>query len=219
MITITNEDNMILMARYPDNYFDLAIVDPPYDFSITKTMYIAQGKQNKIQPTRPKGGFKIGGNYVDSLMKAPSKEYFNELFRVSKNQIIWGGNYFDLKPSCCWIVWDKCNGENYFADAELAWTSFESAVRIFKYNNPKINRIHPTQKPIKLYQWLLNKYAKPKDKILDTHLGSGSIAIAIHELNSFEKMELELISCELDKHFFDSAMKRINNNLSQTKIF
>ena len=204
-ITITNEDNMQLMARYPDNYFDLAIVDPPY------------GKK----PTRDNkgsGGFNNSKNYdnkADIWDVRPTKEYFDELKRVSKNQIIWGANYLieDLYSSNGWICWDKKNGDNIFADFELAFSSFNSRARIFRLHTDKLNRFHPTQKPVALYKWILDKYAKQGYKILDTHLGSGSIAIACHDYG------FELTACELDKEYFDKAIQRINNHTAQTKLF
>ena len=215
-IEITNEDNMELMARYPDKYFDLAIVDPVFGEQVTQGGYMSNSS-SKIAKNK---------NYNNALWKQPKtkKDYFIELFRISKNQIIWGGNYFVQeinKNSSCWIIWNKINGENHFADGELAWTSFKSAVRIFNFKwqgmlqqdmkNKEI-RIHPTQKPVALYKWLLNKYAKQGDKILDTHLGSGSIAIACHDYG------FELTACELDKEYFDKAIKRIKNHVAQLKL-
>ena len=200
-ITITNEDNMILMARYPDNYFDLAIVDPPYGIGDK----FKGGKSGKMQ----------FNEVVDKGWDCvPNKEYFEELFRVSKNQIIWGGNYFDLPPTRCFIVWDKCISDDFtLAMAELAWTSFDKLAKIFKYSVPKDGKIHPTQKPIKLYKWLLDKYSEKDFKILDTHLGSGSIAIACHDYG------FELTACELDTEYFDKAIQRIQNHVSQQKLF
>lgn len=170
-MTITNEDNMVLMARYPDKYFDLAIVDPPYGI----------GRDGSVKTTSKHGGRKAH-DFKGWDKSVPTETYFTELFRVSKNQIIWGANYFTkmLPPSMGWVFWDKgqriCN-----SDGELAFTSFHQALRVAEYNRVELQiegTIHPTQKPIKLYKWLLDKYAKPGDKILDTHLGSGSIAIA-----------------------------------------
>lgn len=200
-ITITNEDNMLLMARYPDNYFDLAIVDPPYGIGDK----FKGGKSGKMQ----------FNEVVDKGWDCvPNEEYFKELFRVSKNQIIWGGNYFDLPPTRCFIVWDKCISDDFtLAMAELAWTSFDKLAKIFKYSVPKDGKIHPTQKPIKLYKWLLDKYAKDGFKILDTHLGSGSIAIACHDY------KFELTACELDKEYYDKAIQRIKNHVGQQKLF
>lgn len=198
-IQITNEDNMLLMARYPDNYFDLAIVDPEYGIGISNN------------PIRQKHKKKSWDNTI------PKEEYFKELFRVSKNQIIWGGNYFIdyLNNTQCFIIWDKKQPENFsLAMCEFAWCSIQSPAKIFRYSvlNEK-NKIHPTQKPVALYKWLLNKYAKQGDKILDTHLGSGSIAIACHDYG------FELTACELDKEYYDKAVKRIKNHISQQKLF
>jgi site-specific DNA-methyltransferase (adenine-specific) len=234
-ITITNECNLELMKRFPDNHFDLAIVDPPYG--------IGEDGGDKKRGTK---GIKTPiytKKYWDTT--TASKKYFKELKRISKNQIIWGANHFIenlmAKNSSCWIVWDKDNTGD-FADCELAWTSFKTAVRKFEFRwngmlqgdmkNKEI-RIHPTQKPVALYKWLLDKYAKIKCnhkheehyrylctdcnngniKILDTHLGSGSIAIACHDYG------FELTACELDKEYFDKAIQRINNHVSQQKLF
>jgi site-specific DNA-methyltransferase (adenine-specific) len=207
-MNITNEDNMQLMARYQDNYFDLAIVDPPYAIGASE-MTMGSGKNKKYRK----------GKKWDN--ETPPQEYFNELKRVTKNQIIWGGNYFadKLNPSRCYIFWDKgINGDCSFADGELAWCSFDKVLRIasIRYKGflgaDKI-RIHPTQKPVKLYEWLLINYAKEGDKILDTHLGSGSIAIACHNLG------YDLTACELDKEYYESAMKRIEQHKQQVRMF
>ena len=204
-ITITNEDNMKLMSRYPDNYFELAIVDPPY------------GIGEKF-----KGGKSGKMNFNEVVEKGwdnetPNKEYFDELKRVSKNQIIWGGNYFldNLESSRCFICWDKKISEEFtLAMAEMAWTSFDKLAKIFRMSVPKTGgKIHPTQKPVKLYEWLLMNYAKEGDKILDTHLGSGSIALACHNL------KFELTACELDKEYFDASIKRIEQHVSQIRMF
>ena len=200
---ITNEDCMDLMARYEDNYFDLAIVDPPYGIDAGK-MTMGSGKHEFVK-----------GKDWDSAV--PDDEYFEELFRVSKEQIIWGGNYFKLPLNNNWIIWDKRNPNLSFSEAELAWCSINKNVRIFyrlstlpDYDGKKK---HPTQKPIKLYEWLLMKYAKENDKILDTHLGSGSIAIACHNLG------YELTGCELDKDYYEAAMKRIEQHKQQQRLF
>jgi len=202
---ITNEDNMELMARYPDKYFDLAIVDPPYGIG-------AENHAGKKENGWKQWDIKNWDN------KIPNKKYFEELKRVSKNQIVWGGNYMTeyLKPSMGWIIWDKGQRDFSLADGEMAWTSFNKAMRIWEYARAKTisdNKIHPTQKPVALYKWLLDKYAKPNDKILDTHLGSGSIAIACHDYG------FDLTACELDKEYFDKAMQRINKHTAQTKLF
>jgi site-specific DNA-methyltransferase (adenine-specific) len=209
-ITITNEDNMLLMARYPDNYFDLAIVDPPYgidlanmNMGIGNTPKASKAKNRKWKPK-------------DWDSSIPSDEYFKELFRVSKNQIIWGGNYFNLGICNKFIIWDKEIPEGLsFSDCEYAWTSFSGANKIFRYSAylNKSEKFHPTQKPPQLYKWILDKYAKENDKILDTHLGSGSIAIACHDYG------FELTACELDKEYYDKAVQRIKNHISQQKLF
>jgi len=201
MINITNEDNMKLMARYEDNHFDLAIVDPPY--GLGKKIYSGGEKGCKFHTL-------FGENKWDDNI--PPKEYFDELFRVSKNQIIWGGNYFDLPPTRTILCWDKKKGDNNFSMWEMAWTSFDKPAKIYRQNSSG-DRIHPTQKPIKLYEWLLMKYAKEGDKILDTHLGSGSIAIACHNL------KYDLTACELDKEYYDAAIKRINEHKQQLRMF
>lgn len=201
---------MDLMARYEDNHFDLAIVDPPYGIDLANmNMGLGNAKKSskaKNRKWKPKDWDKT----------PPNKKYFKELFRVSIHQIIWGGNYFNLPPCYGYVVWDKeiPNGLS-FADCEIAWHSFKKAAKIFKYStyNDKKNKFHPTQKPVKLYEWLLMKYAKENDKILDTHLGSGSIAIACHNLG------YELTGCELDKDYYKAAMKRIEQHKQQQRLF
>ena len=206
-ITVTNEDNMQLMARYPDKYFDLAIVDPPYGL----------GFDNKIRDKKSK-------SWDNEI---PKDEYFIELQRVSKNQIIWGGNYFPflwLNGCKSFIFWDKDPSVETYSDGELAWTSFNIPAKRFywawnglsngiKGRNKDEKTIHSTQKPKELYKWLLDKYAKQGDKILDTHLGSGSIAIACHDYG------FELTACELDGEYYEAAKKRFFNHSAQTKLF
>jgi site-specific DNA-methyltransferase (adenine-specific) len=204
-IEITNEDNMLLMARYHDNYFDLAICDPPYGININVSMGRRKGDKKSDY-------HKFAGN--DSSI--PNKEYFDELKRVSKNQIVWGGNYMTeyLIPSSCWLLWDKGFSEDVtFAQFEMDWTSFNSSAKKYDKHPNQINRIHPTQKPVDLYKWILDKYAKQGDKILDTHLGSGSIAIACHDYG------FDLTACELDNEYYDKAIERIKNHISQLKMF
>lgn len=207
---ITNEDNMELMARYEDNYFDLAIVDPPYGIDLANmnmglgnTPKASKAKNRKWKPK-------------DWDNEIPTKEYFNELFRVSKNQIIWGGNYFDLGVCGKFIIWDKeiPNGLS-FSDCEYAWTSFRGANKIFRYSayKNKSEKFHPTQKPPTLYEYCLMNYAKDGDKILDTHLGSGSIALACHNLG------YDLTACELDKDYYEAAMKRLKEHQAQIRMF
>lgn len=203
-ITVTNEDNMELMARYPDKYFDLAIVDPPYGL-MNKLVNGGAGRNGKFDKNHNSVKWDI----------LPTKEYFNQLMRVSKNQIIWGSNYFDLPPTRCNIIWDKIQ-EFSGSDFELAWTSFDKASKAFKMSRVEAylqGKIHPTQKPIALYKWLLDKYAKQGDKILDTHLGSGSIAIACHDYG------FELTACELDAEYYEAAKKRFLNHSAQIKLF
>jgi len=196
-MTITNEDNMQLMARYEDNHFDLAIVDPPYGIGLDCGQ-IGYSKHKKKD--------------WDSC--SPPKEYFDELFRVSKNQIIWGFNHFldKLKSTKSVIFWNK-HQNGYFAEGELAWCSI-GTVKYYDraYQKDIGGKIHPTQKPLQLYEWLLMNYAKEGDKILDTHLGSGSIAIACHNLG------YDLTACELDKDYYEASIKRINQHKAQLRI-
>ena len=204
-LKITNEDNMLLMARYPDNHFDLAIVDPPYGININVSMGRRKGDKKSDY-------HKFAGG--DSSI--PTADYFKELFRVSKNQIIWGGNYMTdyITPSPCWLMWDKGFSEDVtFAQFEMAWTSFKSSAKKYDKHPSQPNRIHPTQKPVKLYEWQLMRYAKENYKILDTHLGSGSIAIACHNL------KYDLTACELDKDYYNEAIKRITNHTKQQTLF
>ena len=214
---ITNEDNMELMVRYPDKYFDLAIVDPPYGIGMSNS-------NKRTKPSRPNSYTKYADfryHKTDWDNHRPNKKYFDELFRVSKNQIIWGSNYFcEYLPSGYgWIFWNKLNGlDNCFSDGEFAFSSKGVQSKYFECStfhnlNGGKDRIHPTEKPVKLYQWLLNNFAKQGDKILDTHLGSGSIAIACHDYG------FDLTACELDKEYFDKAIVRIDNHIKQLKLF
>jgi site-specific DNA-methyltransferase (adenine-specific) len=214
---ITNEDNMELMARYEDNHFDLAIVDPPYQIE-------RFSKNMDNQGTLGKSIF-LGKNKISEWDKLPTKEYFKELFRISKNQIIWGANHFwktaDLPNATNFIFWDKKMPFPNFSRGELAWTSFKGVCKCFEYNyygniegnKQSKGRLHPTQKPIALYEWLLMNYAKEGDKILDTHLGSGSIALACHNL------KYDLTACELDTEYYNAAMKRLKEHQQQLTIF
>ena len=195
------EDCVKALKRFNDNHFDLAIVDPPY------------GIGDKF-----KGG-KTGKMNFNEIVnkdwdKVPSDEYFAELQRVSKNQIIWGGNYFNLPPTRCFIVWDKIISEDFsLAMAELAWTSFDKLAKIYKLQVPKNGKIHPTQKPVKLYDWLLHNYAKPNDLILDTHLGSGSSRIAAY------KGGFNFVGFEIDQEYYEKQEKRFNDFKSQLRLF
>lgn len=202
-IEITNENNLDLMKRYSDKYFDLAIVDPPYGIGISKN------------PVRQMHKKKDWDNEI------PSKQYFDELFRVSKNQIIWGGNYFDLPPSQGFYIWDKKQPENFsLAMCEYAWSSIQKPAKIWSLSVMKEqNKIHPTQKPIELYEWLIMRNAEKNCKILDTHLGSGSIAIAIDIINKREKLNLQFIGCELDTDYYNKAIERIKSKTITQYLF
>jgi site-specific DNA-methyltransferase (adenine-specific) len=209
---VFNMDCIEGMKQYPDNYFDLAIVDPPYGIGAGKRV----GTIYKAGKEKGGKGFSNTKKYESKKWdsEVPLQNYYDELFRVSKNQIIWGGNYFPLPNSQYFAIWDK--GETMygrdFAECEYAWVS-KGGTRIYKTSPNQLNRIHPTQKPVRLYKWLLDKYAKQGDKILDTHLGSGSIAIACHDYG------FELTACELDKEYYDKAIQRIINHTNQTKLF
>jgi site-specific DNA-methyltransferase (adenine-specific) len=203
---------MELMKRYPDKHFDLAIVDPPYGIGVDGG--IGSGVMAKKSSFIKKGWDKT----------PPKKQYFDELKRVSKNQIIWGANHFisnNPVDSSCWIVWDKINGENDFADCELAWTNFQTSVRKFSYRwqgmlqgdmKNKDFKIHPTQKPVALYKWLLKNYAKQGDLILDTHVGSASSLIACHD------MGFDAVGCELDLDYYTESKKRLEYFMKQPKL-
>ena len=201
LFSFFNADNMQIMKQYPDKYFDLAIVDPPYGINVN--ISIGRRKGDKKSDYH-----KFSGN--DSSI--PSEDYFKELFRISKNQIVWGGNYMTeyLKPTPCWILWDKGFSENVtFAQFEMAWTSFSSSAKKYDFNAAANNeRIHPTEKPKELYAWILSRYAQPNQKIIDTHLGSGSIALAIDKANKLDNMNLEFVGIELDTEYFNAAVNR-----------
>ena len=215
MIDLNNQDCLEAMRQMTDNQFDLAIVDPPYGIGEDGGTNGTRGKIAKSKVYVSKGWDK----------EPPSVEYFNELKRVSKNQIIWGANHFiDRVPygSSCWIVWNKDNGATDFADCELAYTSFKTAVRMFTWKwqgmlqqdmKNKEVRIHPTQKPVKLYEWILDNYAKEGQTILDTHLGSGSIALACHNRG------YSLTAFEIDKEYFEAAKKRLEIHQAQLTMF
>jgi site-specific DNA-methyltransferase (adenine-specific) len=222
MIDLKNIDCIEYMATLDDNAFDLAIVDPPYGINFDGNTTV-KGKGGKANTFSNKQHHAKKG--WDN--KRPTEEYFAELLRVSKNQIVWGGNYFAdlLPPKKGWIFWDKkiTNANNMnFSDGELAWTSFDCILRRFTYdwigfgylnNKQREKKIHPTQKPIQLYKWLLKNYAQEGDKILDTYLGSGSIAIACHNL------KFDLVGCEIDKEYYNNALKRYNEHKKQLSIF
>jgi len=213
-ISLIHGDCLQALRSYADNHFDLAIVDPPYGINVAKTGKVGGNNAGKAKD--------YGAKEWDK--QPPNDEYFRQLFRVSKNQIVWGANHFISKmpfDSSCWIVWDKDNSGN-FADCELAWTSFDTAVRKFQWRwngmlqqnmKDKEERIHPTQKPVKLYRWVLDNYTSEGDLILDTHLGSGSIAIACHQ------MKRKLIAYEIDAEYYQKACKRFEEQTRQTALW
>ena len=213
-ISIYNEDCLQALKAMADKQFDLAIVDPPYGIGMDSTHF--KTKSSNAKPND------YGKKDWDNAI--PNKEYFNELLRVSRHQIVWGGNYFveNLTNSSCWVVWDKDNGDSIHADCELAWTSFKTGVKKVKWlwhgmrqqnMKNKEKRIHPTQKPVALYRWLLYEFAKEGDKILDTHLGSGSIAIACWD------MGYDLTAYEVDKEYYDNACKRLETHKAQLTLW
>ena len=205
-LSFFNTDNIELMKTFADKQFDLAIVDPPYGL----------GKR-----TTDGGGTNSQIKFMDDIRrtnwddKTPDKEYWEQLFRISKNQIIWGGNYFDLPPTRTIICWDKVVMIPTMSQIEIAWTSFDSPARLVKINNTDKNRFHPTQKPIELYEYLLKNYAEKGAKILDTHLGSGSIAIAVEKANRLEKMDFTFTGIEIDNVYFNKAIKRFQRYCQQ----
>lgn len=218
MSLFTNEDNLDLMRRYPDKHFDLAIVDPPYFDGPQKRKYYGKAVSTTNIKRR---------DYHISPPECwiiPTKEYFDELFRVSKNQIVWGCNNFDyIFPGAGRIIWDKCNGKSTFSDCEIAYCSLHDSVRMFRFmwngmlqgksieeghimqGNKKLNekRIHPTQKPVALYEWLLTRYAKQGDIILDTHVGSGSSLVAC------ERLGFEYVACDIDPYYYNAVIERL----------
>ena len=208
MIKLLNIDCMDYMKGLEDNAFELAVCDPPYGINVNVSMGRRKGQKHS-------GYHKFAGGDAEP----PNSEYFTQLKRVSKNQIIWGANHFLSKftfslDSPCWIMWDKCfSDEVTFAQFELAWTSFKTTCK--KYDKPPNDkfRIHPTQKPVQLYKWLLSNYAKEGDKILDTHGGSMSSAIACHD------MGFDMVLCELDKDYYESACKRFDQETKQVDMF
>lgn len=204
MIQLFNGDCLEAMRGMKDNEFDLAIVDPPYGIG-KKTFGGDEPKKTKNSQTKFKKH--------DWDNEIPSDEYFSELKRVSKNQIIWGGNYFPLDRYRCFIVWDKMTYIPTMSQVELAYTSFDSPARYIQINSNQLDRFHPTQKPVALYTWLLSKYAKQGDRILDTHLGSGSIAIACHNLG------FDLVGYELDEDYYEAACNRLTEHQKQLRLF
>ena len=214
-ISIYNGDCMDLLKQTPNKYYDLCIVDPPYMDGDNKAL-------NTLGTNRTKYN-------IETFNIAPKQDYFDELFRVSKNQVVWGGNYFtDFLPvSRCWLMWDKIQDLEQFSDFELAWTSFDKVAKKytkvskggFLTNGTIDQKIHPTQKPVALYDWIFTRFAEKGYKVLDTHLGSGSIAIAIDKANTLDKKNLTFVGIELDPDYFRSAVERFKNNKMQKTIF
>ena len=198
-LSFFNADNLKIMRGFKDNEFDLAIVDPPYGIGISSN------------PVRQQHKKKDWDNAI------PTPEYFEQLFRVSKNQIIWGGNYFPLKPTQCFYIWDKKQPHDFsLAMCEMAWTSFSKPAKIWSLSVLKEkNKIHPTQKPVEIYDWILKNNVESGMKILDTHLGSGSIAIAVEKANRLDKMNLQFVGIEIDKEYYEKALNRIEQYCRQ----
>lgn len=222
-ITITNECNMELMKRFPDKYFDLAIVDPPYGINAANmTMGSNPNRKGKNQYGATSTAVKLKNRILNNSNcdwdnEIPSEEYFNELFRVSKNQIIWGGNYFPLPPTRGIIFWDKLQPWESFSQFELAWTSFDKPAAKIAISTTgganKEEKIHPTQKPPELYKEVLSRFGKQGDKILDTHSGSASLAIACHDLG------FQLDACEVSEQYYSDSISRVKNHTSLPTIF
>jgi len=212
---VFNEDCMAVMQRYADKHFDLAVVDPPYGIGVDGAIHIRKPDRPSTWDMVEKYERKEWDNEI------PKAEYWEQLFRVSKNQIVWGGNYFTqyLHPSKCWIFWDKQFDKTFnFSHGELAWTSFnKQLLKVTKSSKAETNggkdRIHPTQKPVYIYDWIFKNYATQGQTILDTHLGSGSSRI------SADKTGLSFVGCELDKEYFQAQEKRFKDYKSQLTIF
>jgi len=202
-ITLHHRDCLEALKEMDDNSFDLAIVDPPYEIKTANPFRGGGFMAKRVLASDTK---------IKHWDKAPPPEYFDELMRVSKNQIIWGGNYFDLPPTRCVIAWDKCQPWDNFSQWEMAWTSFSKPASLFKKDNRTGGKIHPTQKPVELYEWLLHKYANDGDTILDTHFGSGSIGIACHN------MGYTLTAFELDGDYVERAVDRIKTHQIQLQL-
>lgn len=216
-------DCMDFMATVPDGFFSLALVDPPYGIDQPNQSNLKgfngrsdlETRLNKNRLTQGSGKLKdrvLNQSKCEWDNKPPDEKYFKELLRVSKNVIIWGGNYFPLPPTRCIICWDKVQPWENFSQIEMAWTSFDSPARIFKFDNRTGNKIHPTQKPVQLYKWLLRNYAKEGDKIFDSHLGSQSSRIACWDGG------FDFWGCELDPDYYRDGCKRFNNHIKQLKL-
>ena len=236
-VRLLNIDCMEYLKTVPDKYFELAIVDPPYGINAAKMQMGSHPNRSRTDgfgsgpgvstAVKLKGRLNTGSGKLKNRMlnkseidwdnDIPSQEYFSELFRVSKNQIIWGGNYFNLPPTRGIVAWNKLQPWDNFSQFELAWTSFDCPAKLYAYSNTgganAEKKIHPTQKPVKVYKYLIDQFAKPGDKILDTHLGSGSIAIACHDYG------FELVGCEINERYYNDTMKRFHSHIAQQSIF
>jgi site-specific DNA-methyltransferase (adenine-specific) len=214
-------DCMDVMKTFPDGHFDLAIVDPPYGISAEKMNmcdgYYGKGRKDRLSQGSGKLKNRILQNGQSEWdAKPPGPEYFAELRRVSKHQIIWGANYFPLPPTRCVVSWDKEQPWPNFSAWEMAWTSFDKPAKLFRWNNQGTGnpgKIHPTQKPVQLYKWLFQTFAEPGQRVLDTHLGSGSIAIAAHYAG------IHLTACEISADYYEAAKARIAKETAQTELF
>lgn len=222
-----NMDCMDGMKEFPDGYFDLSIVDPPYGIGAdnfncgngAKKDAGSYGTAVRVRKNRlNQGGGTLKGRVLNNSdcswdTEPPTQEYFDELRRVSKNQIIWGGNYFNLPPTRGIVIWDKKQPWENFSQVEMAWTSFDTPAKIFRMSNTYHGKIHPCQKPTELYRWLLERFAKPGMVILDTHVGSASSLIACKQLG------YKFVGFEKDKYYYDEAMKRFEQETAQVTLF
>ena len=228
-----NMDCLEAMRQMPDNAFDLAVVDPPYGDACSQTVKVEREREREREPRynrfgnpgsifekykRGPDGWDLGGEVRKKIIAwdtAPDREYFEQLFRVSRNQIIWGGNYFELPPTRCFLIWRKLTISESFtmAMAEYAWTSFNSNAKLFEYPPQDTTRFHPTQKPIALYAWIFKLYGQKGMKILDTHLGSGSSRIAAYDAG------LDFVGYEIDKVYFDKQEERFEKHTAQQNLF
>lgn len=219
-----NMDCLEAMREFPDNFFDLAVVDPPYGDASSQSLIdhlhsSRRAAERERERWRDPDGRQVGGEVRKKIIAwdvAPKQEYFDELFRISRNQIIWGANYFTMPPTRCFVIWRKTNVPEDFtmAMAEYAWTSFDDNAKVFDYSAVgQHGRFHPTQKPVELYRWLFSKYAKQGYKIIDTHLGSGSSRIAAYDSG------LDFWGYEIDKEYFDKQEERFVRHTAQMNLF
>jgi site-specific DNA-methyltransferase (adenine-specific) len=208
-------DNLELMREIPTGYFNIGLVDPPYGIS-APTMAATKFQRKKGAKSLNDGGRKSKNQSdIDWDSAIPDQEYFDELFRITKNQIIWGGNYFPFPPTRCYVCWDKVQPWENFSQIELAWTSFDTPSQLFRFDNRTGGKIHPTQKPVELYSYLIRKYCKEGDKIFDSHLGSGTIAHAVDTANKLDHMKLDFTGIEIGENNFRKAVDHFKNYSKQ----